>query len=57
MHADQRAGALAVDVEIADEELFVRAADLLLVVREDGAGQSELRVVRDAQRVIEVLSL
>src|SRR5262249_447480 len=29
MHADHRAGALAVDVEVADEKLFVRALDLV----------------------------
>src|SRR2546428_477739 len=57
MHADERAGALSVDVEIADEELFVRAADLLLVVGEDRAGESVWAVVRDPQRVVKVLRL
>src|ERR1043166_3095830 len=55
MDADQRAGALAVQIQIADEELLTGALELLLVVGEDGAGEAELRVVRDPQRVFEVL--
>src|SRR5947209_2051853 len=48
MRADERAGALAVDVEVADEELVLGAADLLLIIGEYGAGEAVLRVVRDA---------
>src|SRR5204863_5524040 len=57
MHADERTGALAIEIEIADEKLFARAVELLLVVGEDRTGESELRVVGDAQCVVEVLRL
>ena len=47
--ADQRAGALAVEVEVADEELALAALELLAVARVDGAGQAVLGVVGDAR--------
>src|SRR5690242_10206324 len=55
MNADKRSGALAVQVEVADEELFLRAPELLLVVGEHRAGQAVLSAVRDPQSIIEVL--
>src|SRR5205085_6719425 len=39
VRADDRAGALAVDVQVADEELALRALDLLRVLRVHRAGQ------------------
>src|SRR5215467_3286129 len=51
LYADQRAGAFAVHIQIADEELVLGAADLVRVVAEDRAGEAELRIVGDAQRV------
>src|SRR5713226_6607591 len=54
MHADERTGALPIHVEVADEELFFRSPNLLRIVAEHRTGQAELRVVRDAQRVLEV---
>src|ERR1043165_6950240 len=55
VRADERACALAVEVEVADVELAARALQLLAVVRVDRAGQAVLRVVGDAERVVEVV--
>ena len=54
--ADQRAGALAVEVEVADVELVARALEPRAVARVDRAGQAVLGVVRDRERVVEVLA-
>src|SRR5438132_5767860 len=54
MHADKRAGALPVHIEVADKEFFFRPADLLRIVAEDRAGQAELRVVGDSQCIVEI---
>ena len=54
MRAHHRAGAFAIDVEIADVELAHGAVDLVLRAGVDGAGQSELGVVGDFQRMIEI---
>src|SRR5437763_3050393 len=55
VRADERARALAVEVEVADVELAARALQLLAVVRVDRARQSVLRVVGDPKRVVEVI--
>src|ERR671933_1548511 len=52
--ADERARALAVEVEVADVELAARALQLLAVVRVDRAGQAVLRVVGDPDGLVEV---
>src|SRR5205814_8174209 len=54
MHADEGAGAFAIHVEIADKKFFLGALDLFRIVGEDRAGESERRVVRDEERVIEI---
>ena len=48
MHANQRASAFAIQIEIADKELLARTIELRLIVSEDGARESVLRIVRDA---------
>src|SRR5437660_8444676 len=55
VRADERARALAVEVEVADVELAPRALQLLAVVRVDRARQTVLRVVRYPKRVVEVV--
>src|SRR5438094_6835625 len=55
MRPYDRARALAVHVEVADEELALGALDLLRVLRVDGAGQAVVRRVRDRQRLFEGL--
>ena len=57
MRADHRSGALAVDVEVADVELADRAIDLVARVGVDRAGQAELGVVGDFERVVEAAGL
>src|SRR5436305_7334161 len=54
VRADERARALAVEVEVADVELAARALQLLAVVRVDGSGQAVLRAVGNPQRLVEV---
>ena len=54
MRADHRAGALAVDVQVADVELADGAVDLVARLGVDRAGQAELGVVGDLERVVEV---
>src|SRR5690348_1180720 len=49
IRADHRAGALAIDIEIADVELAHRAVDLLLAGGVDRAGQTVLGVVGDGE--------
>src|SRR6516165_12615466 len=48
--ADDRAGGLAVDVEVADEELALGALDLLGIAGVDRAGEPVLGAVGDRQR-------
>src|SRR2546423_1465442 len=48
VRADERARALAVEVEIADVKLAARVLQLLAVVRVNRARQPVLRVVRNA---------
>ena len=57
MHAHERAGALAVQVEVAAEELALAALEPLAVARVDRAGQAVLGVVGDRDGVVEVLAL
>src|ERR1043166_6482809 len=49
MAADHRAGALAVQVQVADEELVARALELRRVPRVDRAREPVVRVVRDLE--------
>ena len=53
MHADERARALAVDVEIADKELGKRLLDARRVAGVYGSGEAEFGSVGDCQRVVE----
>ena len=55
MGADDRAGALAVDVEVADEELALGPFDLLGIPGVDRSGQSVLGAVGDPQRLVVAL--
>src|SRR5277367_4894333 len=57
MGADHGAGALAVDVEVADVEFADGTIDLVLRTGVDRAGQAELGVVCNLECVIEVLRL
>src|SRR5688572_8010673 len=57
MHAHQSAGALPVQVQIANMKLASRALELLFVRAVDGAGQSILSVVRNLERVVVVRRL
>src|ERR1043165_1166687 len=52
MGAHHGAGALAVDVQVADVELAPGALDLLRRRRVDRSGEPEVRTVGDVQRVI-----
>src|SRR6185437_2030383 len=49
MAADHRAGALAVEVQVADVELTLRAGDALAVAGEERAGQTILGAVGDVE--------
>ena len=55
MHADERAGALAVQVQVAAEELALAAREALAVARVERAGQAVLGVVGDGDALVEVL--
>src|SRR5581483_2340777 len=57
MRADHSSRALAVDVQIADVEFLDRAINLVARTGVDGAGQSELGIVGDLERMIEAASL
>src|ERR1700687_1038370 len=57
MRAHHRAGALAVKVKVADEEALACFPDMLRVVRKHCTGQPVLRVIRQLERVLEVLGL
>src|SRR5262249_38665189 len=54
VHTNQRASALAVDIEIAGEELTLGLRDASAVAREERTGQPVLGVVGDGERVIVV---
>src|ERR1051326_8955792 len=54
MRAHHRARALAIEVQIADVETLSGLAQMLGVVREDGAGEPVLRVVGELERVLEI---
>src|SRR5579863_6870029 len=54
MHAHHGAGALAIEVEITNEELAARAFDLRVVFGVQRAGQSKLGIVCDRKRVLKV---
>ena len=55
MDAHQRAGALAIQVQIADMKFVARAIQFRFVARVDRASQAELRVVGDAQSVVVII--
>src|SRR6266487_805402 len=55
MHAHERARALAVQVEVAAEELPLTALEPLPVARIEGARQAVLRIVGDGDTLIEIL--
>ncbi len=57
MPADDRAGAGAIDVNIAGFELRFHALDVCRTAREKSAGECVVRVVCDLDRVIEVACL
>ena len=54
MRADHRAGAFAIQIEIANVEGFLRFFEFRGIFRVDAAGQSELGVVGDFEGVVEV---
>src|SRR5206468_7582502 len=54
MGARERSGASPVDVQVADVEALTRLLDAIRVGSEHCAGEAELRVVRDVERVVEV---
>src|SRR5205823_4295197 len=51
--AHERARALAVEVEVAAMELVARELEVRAVLREHGAREPELAVVRELERVLE----
>src|SRR4051812_21568085 len=53
MRADHGSRALAVDVEVSHVEVALGTVDLVLRTGVDRAGETELGVVRDGQRVFE----
>src|ERR1043166_862645 len=55
MHANQRARALAIEVQIADVKLPACALELRFIAAVNRARQAKLRVVRDLQRVVVIL--
>src|SRR5450755_2599305 len=57
MRADHRTRAFAIDVEVADVELADGTVDLVARLGVDGAGQAELGVVGDFERVVETACL
>src|SRR5262249_6145241 len=57
MCADHGAGAFAVEIEIARLEFIARALQLFARTGVNGAGQPELGVVGDVERVIEIARL
>src|SRR6185369_5031395 len=57
MHTNKRAGALTIQIQIPDVKLFARAIQLRFVSAVNRARQTKLRVVRDLERVVVVLSL
>ena len=57
MRADHGAGALAIEVEIADVELVAGAVELLAGAGVDGAGEAVLGVVGDGEGVVEAVGL
>src|SRR5579875_2352911 len=56
MRADHSAGALAIDVEIAYEEAFLRLLGLVRVIREDRSGQAVLGVIGKFECVLKIAS-
>src|SRR5690606_10782635 len=57
LYADEGAGALAVEIEVAAVEVLGGALDALAVLREERAGEAELGVVGDLHGVVVVLRL
>ena len=57
MYPDQRAGTFAVEIEIADMELFARLFDAFFVARKERAGQAVLCAIGDRERVREIFRL
>src|SRR5947209_588454 len=55
VNADERARAFAIEVEIANMKFTPRAFELLRVVCIDSAGQTELRIVGNPERVVKIL--
>ena len=55
MAAHHRSGALAIQIEVADEEVFSGLIELFSAPGIDRSGQPEFRVVGDFQGVFEVL--
>src|SRR6185503_15922069 len=57
VYAHQRAGALAIQIKIPDVKLAARAIQFRFVLTVNSASQTKLRVVRDLQSVVVILSL
>src|SRR5215213_811375 len=57
MHTNQRAGALPVQIEIADMKLSARAMELCFISAVNRTRQTKLRIVRDFQCIVVVLCL
>ena len=57
MHAHHRAGDLAVEIQVADVQVFAGALQALGHVREQAARQAKLGVVRHIHRLVEVARL
>src|SRR6185369_1984186 len=55
MHPDERAGALAIQIQVADMKLFARAMQLCFVAAVDSPSQTELRVVCNLECVVVIL--
>src|SRR5947207_15918762 len=57
MHPYKRAGALAIQVKVADVEFIAGPIELGFIGRINRAGKSELRIVRDAESVVIIVRL
>src|SRR5690242_20095284 len=52
MHANERAGTLAIQIQVPHMKLSARAIELRLVVTVNSARQAKLRIVRDLQSIV-----
>ena len=57
MHTNQRAGAFAIQIKISDMKLSTRSLQFRFVRAVNRASQTKLRIVRDVQRIVVILSL